>query len=125
MKTYFVCMSSGGSKRGKETEGKRDAETETERRVKCGRAAPLLSDFLFLSERRFSNNCGMFHFVLGEGSRHVVTKWDTVKYSNIGDNLEKCVQYFIQELHLPSHPAANGQRTYRGRENSAKSCSYI
>ena len=83
MKTYFVCMSSGGSKRGKETEGKRDAETETERRVKCGRAAPLLSDFLFLSGRRFSNNCGMFHFVLGEGSRHVVTKWDTVKDSNI------------------------------------------
>ena len=28
MKTYFVCMSSGGSKRGKETEGKRDAERD-------------------------------------------------------------------------------------------------
>ena len=53
----------------------------------------------------------MFHFVLGEGSRHVVTKWDTVKDSNIGDNLEKCVQYLIQELHLLSHLAANGQRT--------------
>ena len=46
-----------------------------------------------------------------------------VKDSYIGNNLEKYVQYFIQELHLLSHLAAKGQgtageRTQRSRAHT-------